>query len=127
VTASATPADEARSYAAGVDAFVPKPIVTDLLLRLIGEHLHLVWIYDEIVREPETVGDGAATDPVPPQEEMETLHRLALEGYMRPIRERADHLMGLDPCYQPFATRLIRLADGYQSKAILALIEQHLK
>ena len=126
VTASAAPADEARSYAAGVDAFVPKPIATDLLLRLIGEHLHLVWIYDEIAREPETAGDGAA-DPVPPQEEMETLHRLALEGYMRPIRERADHLMGLDPCYQPFATRLMRLAEGYQSKAILALIERHLK
>jgi CheY-like chemotaxis protein len=127
VTASATPADEARSYAAGVDAFVPKPIATDLLLRLIGEHLHLVWIYDEIVREAEAVGDGAAEDPVPPQDEMEALHRLALEGYMRPIREQADRLMDLDPSYQPFATRLMRLAEGYQSKAILALIERHLK
>ena len=127
VTASATPADEARSRAAGADAFVPKPIAMNLLLRLIGKHLHLGWLYDHPSVESETAANGMADDPVPPREEMEALYRLALEGYIRPIKERADHLMTLDPSYQPFAARLMRLADGYQSKAILALIERHLK
>jgi hypothetical protein len=59
----------------------------------------------------------------PPPDEIEVLHRLALAGNMRAIREHAAHLAALDEGYRPFAETLGRLAASYQSKAILALVE----
>jgi hypothetical protein len=58
---------------------------------------------------------------------MEVLHALALAGSMRDIRKRAAYLTTLDERYRPFADRLDRLAQDYQAKAILSLVEEHLQ
>ncbi|WP_150107756.1 hypothetical protein [Methylobacter tundripaludum] len=63
---------------------------------------------------------------LPPAAEMQELHRLALTGNMRDILQYAEHIAGIDPSYQAFATYLRQLANGYQSKAILAFAEAHL-
>ncbi|HZW24872.1 MAG TPA: PAS domain-containing protein [Gallionella sp.] len=62
----------------------------------------------------------------PPQEELQTLHRLALLGNMRDIAEFAERIGGIDPRYRPFAERLRSMANNFQSKAILAFVEEHL-
>jgi hypothetical protein len=46
---------------------------------------------------------------------------------MRDIVQHAAHLTELDERYRPFADQLRLLAKGYQSKAILSLVERHLK
>jgi len=61
---------------------------------------------------------------VPGPEELELLHELARIGNMRSIGERADHLAGLDPDYEPFARRLRDLAQRFQSRAILEWISE---
>jgi hypothetical protein len=43
---------------------------------------------------------------------------------MRSIAERADHLAGLNPEYQPFAHRLRDLAQRFQSRAILEWVTE---
>ena len=53
-------------------------------------------------------------------------HRLALLGSMRDIAQYAAHLSELDERYGVFADELKVLAKGYQSKAILQLVEQHM-
>ena len=58
---------------------------------------------------------------------MEVLHHMALQGSMRDIARRAAHLAGLDERYRPFADQLLLLANQFQSKAILALVERHLQ
>jgi CheY-like chemotaxis protein len=123
VTASATREDESRSYAAGARTFIAKPIDEEVLLKAIGQHLALTWTYEE---PAQAAAAWEASDiVVPPGDEIEFLHRLAQEGDMRNIRERANYLKGLDPRYAPFAQRLRGLAEGYQSKAIVTLIERH--
>jgi uncharacterized protein YhaN len=62
---------------------------------------------------------------VPPPEEMEDLHRLAKLGNMQEIMEQADRFSKLDERYRPFASQLNTLAKGYQSKAVLRLVEEH--
>ena len=47
-------------------------------------------------------------------------------GNMRDIVLWADRVAALDAEYEPFATQLRGLAKGYQSKAILLLVERHL-
>jgi CheY-like chemotaxis protein len=126
IIASASSEDDARNYdAAGANAFVPKPIEHDRLLKTIGEQLSLKWINKESA--PESAGEQAEAGDfvVPPQDEIEELYHLARLGNMQNISARADYLKGLDPRYAPFARQLQNLAKSYQSKAIVALVEQH--
>jgi signal transduction histidine kinase len=64
--------------------------------------------------------------PAPPVAELEALHTLALSGNMRDILQWSDRLEALDRQYRPFADKLRYLASSYQSKAILALVVEHL-
>lgn len=121
VSAGVSPEDRAGALAAGAQAFLPKPLDEESLLASIATHLGLNWIHEQ----PEESVAGPLV--VPPREEMEALHRMALTGNMRQIRERAEHLAALDARYRPFAERLRNLAQAYQSKAVLALISEFLE
>jgi PAS domain S-box-containing protein len=63
---------------------------------------------------------------MPPPEHLAELHALAMTGDMRAIRGWAETLIDLDEDYRPFGEQLLVLARGYQSRAILALVEAHL-
>lgn len=63
---------------------------------------------------------------LPPDDAIQNLHRLARGGDMRDIVQYAENIAGLDPVYLPFASRLRGMAEAYQSKAILAFVEQSL-
>ncbi|MDP3842384.1 MAG: ATP-binding protein [Oxalobacteraceae bacterium] len=75
------------------------------------------------------VAESAETGALlaPPPEEIEILHRLALVGNMRHLRQRAEYLTTLDARYGPFAETLRQLTRGYQSQAILDLVEKYVE
>jgi CheY-like chemotaxis protein len=126
VSASASGSDAQGSLAAGADAFLPKPIHLERLLSHVGALLKLQWICNT----PPTPAAPEAPPPgplvPPPLAELTALHELALQGNMRAIRLEAERIAGLDPRYHAFAERLRRLAERYQSKALLRLVEQYL-
>jgi signal transduction histidine kinase/CheY-like chemotaxis protein len=121
IIAISTVEEAVNCLIAGASAFVAKPIDHQLLLDLIGSLLELDWI------EPTPQAVSEAPLLAPPHDEMETLRQLALVGNMRVLTQQSDHLEALDPRYGPFAKRLRDLARRYQSQAILALVNQHLK
>ncbi len=63
---------------------------------------------------------------VPPPQQLEDLYELAMLGSMKKIREWAISLEKLDQKYQPFASQLQELAQSFQEKAILNLVEQYI-
>ncbi|MDJ0687940.1 MAG: hypothetical protein QNJ41_05490, partial [Xenococcaceae cyanobacterium MO_188.B32] len=71
-----------------------------------------------------TKAAAAQTLVAPPPEEMEILYELAMLGSMKKIRERAIYLAELDEQYAPLAAKLQELAQGFQEKAIVHLLEQ---
>ena len=125
ISASASDADRERQRLAGIDASVAKPVELDLLLEQIGLLLRLDWLWQPL---PQRSGDDEVgqTLVTPPPDEMAVLHRLVQLGNMRDIQERAAHLAQMDPLYGPFAAQLRRLAKGFQSQALLHLVEHHL-
>jgi CheY-like chemotaxis protein len=126
-SASATTQIEVRSREAGASAFVSKPIQEPVLLSAIAGLLHLDWVFDQTAASRVQGAAGEDGDVVPPPpDEMEVLRGLALAGNMRSIRDRADHVRGLDPRYAAFAAQLQALAEGYQSSAITTMIERYL-
>ncbi|HJV70501.1 ATP-binding protein [Ideonella sp.] len=122
-TASERGGAEAACMAAGASMFLPKPVDPPVLLRAIGRLLGLSWIHAGAEQQTSAPLDGDGAVVSLPEDEMQALLRLARFGNMREIRARAEHLQSLDPRYTAFAERLRRLADGYQSQAILALVE----
>ena len=131
ISASVLDMDRAKSQIFGCDSFLPKPVDEAKLLALLQEHLQLNWIYEDVDESnfPQSVAteaDAAQTLVAPPPEEMEILYELAMLGSMKKIRERAIYLEELDEQYAPLAAKLKDLAQGFQEKAIVNLIEQYL-
>ena len=131
ISASVLDMDRAKSRLFGCNSFLPKPVEEAKLLALLQEYLQLEWIYEDIeeFRSAEGVTtEAAATQTIvaPPLEEMEKLYELAMLGSMRQIRERALYLQEMDSLYAPLAIKLQELAQGFQEKAIVHLIEQYL-
>ncbi|MBI3900300.1 MAG: response regulator [Gammaproteobacteria bacterium] len=124
VSARASRGDETQALAAGADAFVPKPIDFDKLLLMIGELLQLTWIRQPNVEPVPEVEPRGPLVPPPPAE-LDVLYQLAKAGSMRDVRRRAAHVAGLGDQYRPFADRLRTLAQHYQSRAILAFVEEY--
>ena len=125
-SASATQDVQARCREAGASAFIPKPIEQDLLLATMARLMDLRWVREQVDAESTEIFGAGDRNPVcPPPEEMVVLRHLALTGNMRTIADRADYLKGLDAKYAPFATRLSALAERFQSKAIVNLVEEY--
>jgi hypothetical protein len=65
---------------------------------------------------------AAAALVAPPREELEALLQLARVGNMRNIRAHAERLAALDVRYRPLATRLARMAENFETVAIVELL-----
>lgn len=125
VSASASGTDVAEALAAGVNAFLSKPIDMKRLMAQVGGFLYLDWMYalPEVDSSPQHSPDEWFE--APPREEMKVLHQMALEGSMRDIIRQTAYLEELDPRYRPFAGQLRKLSQDYQSKAVLDLVERY--
>ncbi|HEX7634738.1 MAG TPA: ATP-binding protein, partial [Noviherbaspirillum sp.] len=126
ISASGSGDDHGKRIAAGFNAVLLKPIDLDELLRKIAKLLQLDWTYALPGAKTSVQAEAFGPLVAPPQQEMEVLYRLARRGNMQDILERAAYLTELDQRYGPFANQLRLLAKGYQSKAILSLVERYL-
>jgi PAS domain S-box-containing protein len=124
VSASVTPSDEVKSRVAGANAFLTKPIEHDALLNVIGEQLSLTWTYEAHEEQAAEEHDETASLVIPPPDEIEKLYQLARLGNMQQINAEAERVKSLDPRYVAFAKRLQSLAENYQSRAIVSLLEK---
>ncbi|EGW22869.1 PAS domain S-box protein [Methylobacter tundripaludum] len=126
VSAGASGIDVAEAMAAGVNVFLTKPIEIKRLMGQIAGLLKLDWVYALPKTEPSPKHKPDDWLDAPPLEEMRVLRQLAAEGSMRDIIIQADYLDELDASYRPFAEQLRSLAKGYQSKAVLDLVERYI-
>lgn len=124
VSANPSWSDEKRSADAGANAFLSKPVDFDWLQAHLADLLVLEWTYSPVTRSPPPDPSRA---PVLPDGELNALHRLARLGDMRAIAEWADRMAALDARNLALATELRALVKGYQSKAILLLVEEYLE
>ncbi len=125
ISASASGSDEEAALATGANGFLPKPIDQHKLLAQIGHLLGIDWIRASSDAGKSPLASGGPF-VVPPPAEMQILHHLALQGSMRDIVQRAEHLCNLNELYRPFAEHLSSLAHQFQSGAILRFVERHL-
>lgn len=63
---------------------------------------------------------------LPPRASMEVLHDLARRGSMREVIRQVESLRAADARFTDFASRVCNLAESFESRELLALIEKHL-
>lgn len=129
VSASVLELDGQKSQLLGFDSFISKPVEEKKLFAALQHYLQLEWIY-ELAESDITNLFNRSGNYIPdlislPPEEIKILYELAMLGSMKKIRERAVYLGELDSQYIPLANQLKDLANSFQEKAIINLIEEY--
>jgi signal transduction histidine kinase/DNA-binding NarL/FixJ family response regulator len=128
VSAGVTQEEQIDCIAAGARAFLSKPIEVSPMLQEIGRLLSLTWIEEAPAHAAPAASDGIRKldrFEIPEPAQMEILCELARAGNMRAIREKAEELASLNEGHRLFADRITKLAIGYESKALLRLMEKY--
>jgi CheY-like chemotaxis protein len=125
VSAGVTKNEKDECLEAGAKAFLTKPIDEEYMLKQIGSVLGLTWIKDALQQTPTAMNDPGEQLVLPEPDQMESLHDLAKAGNMRAISEKAESLAAHDPRYRPFADKITQLARGFQSRALLHMMEKY--
>jgi CheY-like chemotaxis protein len=132
ILVSATVADEDQPAwrAAGGNAFVAKPVKREALLKQIGLLLDLTWTFRQPGAAPVVQPGPHETEffeTIPTRQELNALHHYTLMGNMSSVADEAGRIVALDERYRPFTDKVQYLARTYQSKALVALVEECLE
>jgi PAS domain S-box-containing protein len=128
ISASAFDTNRKVSFEAGCDDFLTKPIQIDQLLESIQIHLGLEWQYTD-----QTAGDSeeqqVSEEPtlvIPPQENLLTLLEFAEISHITGIQQTLDDIKRADEQCIPFVTKIEELAENFQFKQIIKMIQSYL-
>lgn len=125
ISASAFKHNRARCLEVGADDFLPKPFREDRLLSLLSTHLGLTLLYANVGSQ-DRPADGsvrAVELRVPPAEHLQILLDSARRGDRKGLLEQAGRVAQLGECYQPFATEVRSLAEGFKMKKLRQWLE----
>ncbi|MBW4683269.1 MAG: AAA family ATPase [Microcoleus vaginatus WJT46-NPBG5] len=125
--------EQQKSWDAGCDDFLPKPVRTEELLEKLRTHLKLEWVYEETpndkVKKTEKTQELVLNTPdsivAPPAEEIAVFWDLAMMGDLKGIQEEAAKLEEFDTQYIPFATELKQFAKGFKVKQIREFLKKY--
>jgi len=136
IAASASVFDyhQQESFAAGCNAFIPKPIRIDILLDLMQQHLvGLNWTidsntvdvtYTSELAEPTLSAEGSTATLSPAQ--AKKLYDLGMMGDIEGVFAEIDHLQRI-PELNMLAKQLHQLANDFKLEQICQIIQPHLE
>jgi signal transduction histidine kinase/DNA-binding response OmpR family regulator len=130
-SASVSNLDQQKSFDAGGDDFLEKPVQANDLFQMLQTHLQLTWIDQPAVAVQEPVQasppEQTSTLPpliVPPLEDLTQLLQLAQQGRLNKLTELAKALEQQNPQYAPLVQQLLELSKGFQVAKLETLIQQ---
>ncbi|WP_062152262.1 PAS domain S-box protein [Beggiatoa leptomitoformis] len=131
ISASVFEIDQDACIVAGCQAFIAKPIPTDVLLSHLQHYLNFVWIYETPMPENFSVSPTISLPPLqqpsPTLAELDVLYDLALQGDMHGIVQYGQKLIKQDNVLQDFITTVSRLAKQLQEKELCELLQDYIQ
>jgi CheY-like chemotaxis protein len=129
-SASVFEIDQDKSIAAGGNSFLAKPVQADELLQQLQAQLHLDWIYETakpFVNSLTPAEIAQLEEIIPPSVEiLMAWTTLIAAGDLFSVQEEAQQLSQIQPQCAAFASAVIQLAEGFQSKKLNTFIQQYL-
>ncbi|HAZ46548.1 MAG TPA: ATPase [Cyanobacteria bacterium UBA11369] len=130
-SASVFEIDRQKSFEAGANEFLPKPVQVDELLMMLQKYLKLEWIYEEESASANKQDASLTSQDIlsptilaPEKAELLIFYDLAMMGNLQGIEEACKKLEQKDAKYSPFATQLRQLADSFALDKIEEFIKQ---
>ena len=122
--------DRQKSFKAGANDFLPKPIQSESLLQMLQQHLQLEWIYEDkhaVTANQEESAATVATEAIiaPSEEDITLLHDLSRKGLINNLLQEIERIEQIDAKFTPFTSQLRELAKGFKLRQIRAFIEQY--
>jgi hypothetical protein len=97
-------------------------------LEKLQDQLALVWIYESAAPTAEETAPEIPQEIVPPSPEiLQHLAKLVEEGDFFKVQEEARILAQSNSQYAAFAEAITKLAEGFQSKKLTALLQEYLE
>ena len=127
-SASVFEVDRYKSFEAGANEFVPKPVQAEVLLGALKKQLSLTWQYDAVGAPPaEAPDDGEPMEIVLPSEEsLKKLYDLSRRGLVPMLIKEAEAIQAERPECEGFVQPLIKFAKGFQLKKMRDFLEQYI-
>jgi len=127
-SASVFEVDRYKSFEAGANEFVPKPVQAEVLLSALKKQLGLTWQYDvaSIAAVTETVIAEPVEVILPSQESLEKLYDLSRRGLVPMLIKEAEAIQAERPECEGFVQPLIKFAKGFQLKKMRDFLEQYI-
>ncbi|MBD2492818.1 hybrid sensor histidine kinase/response regulator [Nostoc sp. FACHB-280] len=123
--------DKQKSFDAGADDFLAKPVQLSELLNQLQKHLGLEWIYEEQTSEAIAPANTHKLNEAeiisPPLAELNYLKELALKGRIKAIHKHLETIEKMDECYVLFVQYVRHLAQGFHIKEIRDFLERILQ
>jgi len=126
-SASVFESDRYKSFEAGADEFVPKPVQAETLLSAIKKQLSIEWTYESTV-SAKTPSDALEVSEIvlPSAELLQSLYDLSRRGLVRELTQMAEDIQQKQPECKGFSQQLLKLAKGFQLKKIREVLEEHM-
>lgn len=128
-SASTYELDQQKSFDAGADAFLSKPVHAKELWEVLKRHLDLEWIYEqpdssslEIDRSDTTISVEAMI--LPPQEDITKLYELARQGLIHKLLSQLEQIEQLHPTSIEFIQKIRYFADDFQVNKLRSFLEE---
>lgn len=127
-SASVFESDRYKSFEAGADEFVPKPVQAETLLSAIKKQLNIEWTYEKAASN-KAPGDVPETIEIvlPSMESLQSLYDLSRRGLVRELTQMAEEIQQSQPECEGFSQQLLKLAKGFQLKKIKEVLEAHME
>lgn len=133
-SASVFASDQYKSFDAGANDFIPKPVQAADLFAAVKKQLDLEWIYDESddpkkskplseERLPEEISENIVQ---PSEAELRSLYDLSRRGLLKALVSQAEEIQHNRPECSGFTQPLLKFARGFQLKQLREFIEQYL-
>ncbi len=119
-SASVFAADRQKSFAAGSNDFLPKPVEAEELYRMLVQHLNIQWIYKESDQTLTEVSEAIATNEVaiPTTGELTVLLEQSMQGKIKAMEKELENLSQKDARYLPFIKELKPLIHSFKLKEV---------
>lgn len=114
-------ATAANGYVAQANAFLTKPLDTDLVLQQLQQLLGLVWTTEE-------VGTETAVEPtivLPSPADLTKLHDLALMGDLTAVGTYAAQLSQANTALNPFAEQIQQLTQSFEEEQLIQTLKTY--
>lgn len=118
-----------KSFQAGCNDFVTKPIQMDIFTLCIQKHLGLIWNYEETSHNKSLVTNDVPEEDLvaPTLEQVASLYELMFTEELSKVVEQANKFSEFEPQLIPFAKKIAHLAKEFREDEICKLLEYYLK